>query len=232
MTITYEALREKIEKDLDIEEEEFVQTEELMAYFNDAIRQAEAHIHKLGLEDIYFLNYDTPSLVSGTADYAMPTDIYLNKIINCVYNNGSKVFEVKELKGSQRFVDKALIENDNNSDPVYQYLLKHATAAAGTKWVLIPESQETSTYITRWYIRKAQTMASDASVCDLPEVCYNFLYAYVTWRVWAKEGDGRAEPSKMILDEQRDLMISTLAEMTPDSDNQMEMDLSSYDDMS
>ena len=81
---TYAQLLAKIEKDLDLESEDFIQDDELMEYFNDAIRECESHIHKLGLEDVYFKTFDNPSLVSGTSDYAMPTNIFANKIIECV----------------------------------------------------------------------------------------------------------------------------------------------------
>lgn len=232
MSETYANMKLKVQRDVDIEEEEFIQPLELLSYFNDAQRECEAHIHKLGLEDQYFKTSDTPSLVTGTSSYAMPTDIYLNKLIECVYNDSSRVFEVMRLKGSNKYVNKALILNDSVSQPIYKYDITNASAAAGTKWVLIPASQETSTNITRFYIRKVAALTGDASVCDVPDVCLNFIYAYVIWRVWSKEGDGRAEPAKMVLNEQRDLMLETLSEMTPDDNNYVEMDMTSYDEMS
>lgn len=231
MTITFLELKTKFERDLDLEGEEFIQETELMELFNDGIRKCEAHIHKLGLEDIYFKTSDTPSLVSGTSDYAMPTNVYASKILECVYASGNKIFEVKRIKGRDKHVRKAEIDFDGGSDPKYLYDLRHDTAAGGIKWVLIPSAKETSTNITRWYIRKVQSMTADASVCDLPEVCYNFLYAYVAYRAWGKEGDARAGDAKAAHDEELQLMLDTLAEMTPDEENEMEMDTSIYDDM-
>lgn len=232
MTITYAQLKAKLERDMDIEDEEFVQTDELREYFNDAIRECESHIHKLGLEDIYFKSSDAPSLVLGTSQYAMPSNIYLNKIVECVYANQNDIFEVRRLKGRNKHYRKAQINFDTGTQPAYIYDILNDSAAVGTKWELIPPSKETSTNITRWYIRKAEQMLTDASVCDLPEICYTFIYAFVTWRVWGKEGDQRATDAKMTLDEQRELLITTLKEMTPDEDNIVEADTSSYDEMS
>lgn len=231
MTITYLEMKTKLERDMDLEGEEFIQEDELRELFNDAIRKCEAHIHKLGLEDVYFKTKDNPSLVSGTSDYAMPTNIYANKILECVYANNTDIFEVKRLKGRDKHVRKAEIEYDAGSNPRYLYDIRHDTAAGGVKWVLVPSAKETSTNITRWYIRKVQQMTVDASICDLPEVCYNFIYAYVYWRAWGKEGDARATDAKNAHDEELALMLETLAEMTPDEENEMEMDTSHYDDM-
>lgn len=232
MSILYSVMRDKLSKDMDIEGEEFVQASELMDLFNDAIRECEAHIHKLGLEDTYFKTYDTPSLVSGTASYDLPTNIYENKILECVYNDGNKIFEVKRLKGKDKHLKRADIENNSGSNPIYLYDLENASAAAGKKWVLVPSSKETSTNIRRYYIRTAQKMTADASICDLPDVCLNFVYAYVTWRIWGKEGDGRAAEAKVEKDAQKELMLETLAEMTPDEENEQEADFSHYDEMS
>lgn len=233
MTITYAELKAKIERDMDTEGEEFIQATELLELFNDAIRKCEAHIHKLGLEDVYFKTYDNPSLVSGTADYAMPTNIFASKLLECVYSSGGTIFEIKRLKGKDKHVRKALIDNDSGSSPTYIYDLRHDTASGGIKWVLIPSAKETSaTSVTRWFIRKAQAMSVDASICDLPEVCYNVIYAYVAWRIWGKEGDGRAMEAKATLDEETELMLTSLAQMTEDDETEMEKDLSHYDEMS
>lgn len=228
---TYADLLAKIEKDLDIEDELFVQDSELMEYFNDAIRACESQIHKLGLEDLYFKTSDNPSLVIGTADYSMPSNIYQNKIVEVVFNDGSKVFEIKRLKGSNKHVRKAYIDNDSGSDPLYLYDIVYNTAAAGIKFKLIPASKITnSTYVTRWYIREATRMTLTTSVCDLPDACLNFVYAYVSWRIWGKEGDPRVMGAQQERDKQEMLMVETLAEMTPDDDNEVEKDLSYYDE--
>lgn len=235
--LAYSALKAKIEKDMDLEDEDFVQDTELMEYFNDAIRDCEGEVHKIaGLPEIYFLNYDNPAIVSGTKEYVLPTDIYENKLVKCIYNNGSRVFAINELRGRRRFEDMAFETNIAPSNPIYRFYLRNirtSDTAIATKWGLTPTPQESSsTYFTRWYIRKANRMTATTSVCDLPETCYNFLYAYIGWRVWGKEGDARAEAAENEKEKQRAIMIQNLVDMTPDEDDKLEMDTSSYDEMS
>ena len=233
MGITYSAMQAKIEKDMDIEDEVMIQDTELMEYFNDAIRDCEREIHSIGLEEIYFKNYDNPAVISGTAEYNMPTGIYQSKILKCVYNDGNRVFPIKEMKGKSQYEEIEMSANYTSSNPVYRYFLRNASASSGVKWTLVPTPRETSsTRFKRWFIREATKMANSASVCDLPDACLNFIYAYVTWRIWGKEGDGRSIGAKAEVELQRKMMIDGLTDMTPDEENEIEMDTDIYEDMS
>jgi hypothetical protein len=233
---TYAQLKAKVEMDMDTEDETFVQDTELMEYFNDGIREAESEIHKLGLQEIYYLTYDNPSIVSGTAEYAMPSNIFANKIVKVIYNDGSKVYAIRGLKGRNRFERIANNSNSSSSDPIFEYYLRNvftSDTSIATKMGFTPTPLETtSTRFTRWYIRHANVLEATTSVCDLPDPCLNFLYSYAYWRIWGKEGDGRAIEAKNEVENQRRLMIETLSEMTPDDENQIEMDTDIYDNMS
>ena len=44
---TYEDLRNEVLVEMDMELEDFIQESEVMGYFNDAVREAASHIHKL-----------------------------------------------------------------------------------------------------------------------------------------------------------------------------------------
>lgn len=236
MSRTYLQLKTKIEMDMDTEDEDFVQDTELMEYFNDGIREAEGEIHKLGLAQHYYLERDNPSIVQGTQEYSMPSNIYANKIVGVTYNDGSRVYKVTEIKGKQRFEKIALNENSQSSNPSYQYYLRNAYTSdtvQAVKFGLTPTPQETtSTRFTRWYLREANKLEADTSVCDLPDACLNFLYAYATWRIWGKEGDARAVDAKGELELQREKMIQNLDDMTPDDEDEVEFDLSAYNDHS
>lgn len=236
MSIAYSALKAKFEMDLDLEDELFIQATELMEIFNDGIREAEGEIHKLGLEELYFLDFDLVSVVSGTQEYSMPTNIYANKLVKCIYNDGSRVYPIRELKGRKKFERMAMNANASHAQPVYEYYIRnsytnHTTMAV--KWGLTPSPNETSsTAFKRWFIRKANVLTATTSICDLPDACLNFLYAYAAWRVWGKEGDGRAVGADSEKEKQRTLMIQNLSDMTPDEENEVEMDASLYEDMS
>jgi hypothetical protein len=67
---TFAEIKAKVESDLGMEDEDFVSADEMLAYGNEAIDEAEAEIHTIN-ED-YFLTMGPISLVSGTDSYDLP----------------------------------------------------------------------------------------------------------------------------------------------------------------
>lgn len=229
---SFTEIKEKIERELDLETEDFIQPEEFKSYVNDAIAVAEQQIHKLGLEDEYFLTRAYLSLVTAQEDYSLPADIYSNKIKRIIYKNGTTIYEVGRLKGQSRFYDAALISFNNTSD-FYQYWLRNDTGAAKPVVQLIPQSRETvSNALEVWYYRAATKWVSDdAAFCDLPESALQYVYAYTRFRCYDKEGHPNAQEAKASAQEAKQDMIDVLSNMVPDEDSVMEKDLSSYQDM-
>lgn len=219
----------KIEQDIDTEDETFIQPTEMFGYVNEAVREAEAEIHKLGTEDEYFLSSATINLINGTAIYALPSDIYGSKIRAIVYNNGSEIYYVRRLRNQYKFTAFADINTFPGSRPAYKYILKNVSAAAGTTIVLTPPSQETSTNMTLWYIRNANELTTDLDQCDIPEFV-NFIMQYVKVRIYEKEGNPSLQKAVADLQAQRQLMVATLTDQTADDDNIVEMDLSHYEE--
>jgi hypothetical protein len=80
-------LQNKLTEDLDLINEPFISSDELLGYMNEAIEEAETAVHTLGIEDTYFLATDFINLVSGQSAYNLPTDIYANKIRKMFYSN-------------------------------------------------------------------------------------------------------------------------------------------------
>src|SRR5258708_3107880 len=111
---TYLEAKTKIEDNLDLHEENFISTTEMLGFFNEAIDDIEALIHTL-YED-YFLVVDAPiALVSGTSLYALPDDIYASKIRLFRYTNGAQKYEIKPIK-RLKLIDNIVAEDD------YQYI--------------------------------------------------------------------------------------------------------------
>lgn len=234
-TWLYEEARDKLLLDLDLQEEDFVDADELVGYFNDAIDEAEAEILKL--HEDYFLCDANLTLVSGTADYALPDTIYANKIRKVLYINGTNIYTVARMRGSDRFEEMARITAQSSSED-YRYNLKNASAAAGVKFTLVPPARESGAFIKIWHIRNANRipliadgtlMATEAALIDLPE-CMPFIFAHVKARVLAKDFDPRLPMATGELQNQRKLMIDTLTEMVPDDDTTVLADLSFYHD--
>ncbi len=232
---TFAQIKQKVERELDLEAEDIVQPEEFQEYVNDGIDEAEAEIHKLGLEDEYFLTKAFLALNTGVGEYSLPANIYANKIRKVIYKSGSQVYEIKRLRGKKKFEVIADIELYGNTLDYYQYLLTNPDADGGVVFNLYPPSRETSTQNANiWYIRCANRwvdLVVDTTLCDLPAFALNFLYAYVQWRCFDKEQHPGAGEKKAYKEEAKRLMVETLTNMVPDEESGIEMDLSSYDDL-
>lgn len=225
---TYDEIQAKIEKDIDLEREVFVDPDELLGYVNEGIDICEGKIHAL-YED-YFLTKATITLVSGTDEYNLPTDIYAHKIRAVVYKNGSDVHTIRRAANSRKLltyeVDKL---NSTASQGSYEYMVYNP--AAGTPKVLfMPPVTESGDFISIWYLRNANRLVADTDVCDIPEFVY-FVIQYAKVKILFKEGHPGYAEEKARLDELEQEMLSTLAGMVPDEDNAIEPDFSFYEEM-
>lgn len=232
---TFSEIKTKIERELDLETEDFIQPEEFKEYVNDAISDTEAEIHKLGIEDQYYLSKTLLSLVASQADYETPDDLYENKIVRLVYSVGSTIYEIRRLRSQTRFEDRARINVYQTITDYYRYFIRNdGPGSQSSKPVveLIPPSRETvSNAVECWYIRVANKWEDDdAAFCDIPEVALQYLYAYVRYRCYDKEGHPNQQEAKDMMDKKRMLMVDTLTNMVPDEDSEMDKDLSIYQD--
>lgn len=230
---TYGALKTEVLMETDTEAEDFLQADEIMAYFQDAVNECQAHIHKLGLEDDYFLKKKTDySLTNGQSVLDMPSDIYAAKIRGLIYSYGGRIYPIKRMKGPKRFELLAdLLQNPGQNTP-YVYQIINTSSAAGLDIDIYPRSYETSTNcITMHYIREAVTIVDDNSVVDIPQF-YSFIKAFVKYKILNKAGEMLAADAKADLDKERVLMLETLREMTPDYDDIIPPDTSIYEEMS
>jgi len=229
---TLDDIRTKIERDVDIEAEEFIQPEELIEYINDAITLAEAHIINLGLRDKYFLTKDTIDLVSGQADYDLPTNIYANKIFKIVYEFGADIYPLAPIDSEEMFQNIQILNKYETTD-LYRYLLRHDTPGV-EKLQLVPKARLSVTDgLTVWYYRDANRLSVAADVCDLPEIAVQFIYQYVKVKVYEKERGQAWAVAKDELSTMEQLMVTTLQQQIVDSDlTKMDQDFSIYEEHS
>lgn len=221
---TYSDLKTKLENDLDLIDEDFITETELLGYLNEAIDDCEAIIHNLGLEAKYFKTTDTLTLVNGTSDYSMPSDIYANKLIGVYYINGGKKYRIDKRRSQD-----AILDDTTGAD--YEYDILNLTA--GIKMRLYPTPSESGAYIQRYYIRNVRaltTSVASTNTCEIPESS-NFVIQHVKCRVYEKEGNPNLPEAKVALQQQYDLMVQNLQEFTQDNNNQIIPDLSHYQDM-
>lgn len=112
--MTLSQIRDKIRLDLKMQEEPWLSDIEINKYINDAIDEAEAEIHTT-YED-YFLTKEYMYLVNGKRRYALPTDIYANKIRKIYYNSENDKYVIQRVKKLDN------IPNIDDED-YYRYLI-------------------------------------------------------------------------------------------------------------
>lgn len=210
----------KLKDDLDMNEETFVQPDEMIGYFNEAVSMIETQIHTMA-ED-YFLSVADLPIVTGESDVQLPSNIYANKIRKLQWNvSANEKYELLPIK------DLNDIPWVRPNDP-YMYMLLNngvtATNTIGTVIRLYPASRTTlSTGITCYYIRGANRYEDDTSVCDIPEFS-NMIIQYVRHKILFKEGNPMAESD--LQDFQRILvnMIESLRSRTMDENTRLSLD--------
>lgn len=224
--LTYAQMKLKLQSDYDITDERFIDEDDLVGYINEAIDDAETTIHTLHHEDKYFLCPATVSLVASTQDYALPFNIYANKIRLVTYVNGALKYKI------DRILRLEEIDYVETTDQLrYVIINEEATGAPRMRFYPIPA--ETSTNVKLWYIRNMKRMTSSAAatnVCEVPE-CVNFVYQHVR-RSCAKKTrrTDLIEMEDSMLKQQYQAMCDALKDMTAEENNKVPMDLSSYFD--
>lgn len=221
----------KIERDLDLEEEEFIQPDEMTEYINDAISIIEAHLIKLGLQDHYYLSSTSLNLVDGQADITLPSNIYEGNIKEIVYSNGSTIYRVLPLKETATLEEIQLL-NLNASTEYYQYRLRTDSAAGDYVLQLVPTAYETATGVLKMdYYRDAARVSADADLVEVPVVALQYLYQYVKVKVYEKESHANYPSAVAELEKLEALMLATLQGQTSDNENnKIEFDKSFYED--
>lgn len=217
---TYADLKSYLEKELDLEDETFITDQEMQGYFNEAVDMIEAAIHNI-YED-YFLTQAVFPITANTAGYALPSDIYAQKIRKILYNdNGSLKYEIRRLK---KLEDILYIQ----STDLYAYVILNSSTS-GLQLTLYPTPQDTNSNITMWYIRNAKRFTADTDVCDIPEFS-NVLVQFVRWKCLNKEGHPDTVQAASDLDRMRQEMVDTLTARVPDEDNFVLKDTTFYRD--
>lgn len=228
---TLAEIRSKIEKDLDLEGEVFVQPDELVNYINEAIDEAEAEIHTI-YEDYFLTDYYIP-LVTDESLYDLPPEIYAHKIRKIVYSdNQSKTYEVSRVPEASKFSDIALTERFRSTE-FYRYIIKN-TIPGQPQMYFVPAIRGTdngSNLMRVWFLRNANRLEVDSDICDIPEFVH-FVIACAKLRCLEKEG----HQNMMYWDQQterlRRRMIDTLSNMVPDGETRVEPDLMFYENLS
>lgn len=218
---------DKVELDLDLQEETLITPAEMQGYLHDAIADCEAIIHSI--DEDYFLRSRALSVVSGTRRVALPADIYASKIRGMIYNDGSKRYPIKRIRTYQEFETMVELDTNTSSEDELRYVLVNDDATTDVQIEFHPPPSITSaSIITLWYLRDAARPVADSDLCDIPEFI-NYIYAHMKRACMAKEALGLAPPEAHAdVQRQETRMKNTLKNRTPDNDSEIQLDLSHY----
>ncbi len=224
-------LKSQIEGELDTQDETFVQDSEIQGYFNTAVVISEATIVKLGLREKYLQREYFLSTVQGTKDYALPTDIVATKIRKVIYRNGTLIYESKPLRGESSY-EVEDVEAIFPPNEYYHYTLYKNNSMPMFR--ITPVASLTVTNAFRIvYFASLQKYTQDSDLCDLPDICYEFVMSYVRYRIYMKETHVNTPDEKANMQMHLQLMTELLQNQVADPTmDEMDRDYSHYEEMS
>lgn len=226
---TYGQIRTKVEADLDLQGESFISSTEMLGYANEAIDEVERQIHDLYSD--YFLTRGSLTLVNGQEAYSLPSDIFAIKIRAIVYRNGTLTWKFDRIRDWHKF-EQYEFEKTNLTGNSRRYGYFVVNTTPGNPQILItPTPNESGTLAKIWYLRNANEMVDDTSVCDIPEAV-NYVMAYMKWKCMMKELHPNTELAAKEVEAQNANTLKNLSEMFPDNETDIEPDLRLYDEMS
>ena len=227
---TFGDLREQVEAELDTEDESFVQESEMIRYFNSAVTLCEATMVKLGLREKYLQSESLISLVQGQTDYTLPSDIVASKIRKVVYRNGPLVYTMRPMTVEAGYAIEDVNKITTSCEYYYYMLYKIGTDII---FRITPGAVSSVANAVRLvYMKSLNRYVNETDLCDVPEICYEYIQSYVRYRVYAKESHQNTADEKANMVALNQLMQETLANQIADPQaDEVEQDMSHYDDM-
>jgi hypothetical protein len=227
---TWAQIWAKLQSQLDLENEDFIDEDEMMGYANDAIEECEKMIH--GLNEDYFLTRATLTIVAGTDTNALPTSVYAHKIRNLVFFKTGEAYEIDRLPTLEKFLAYRSERVSVSGSRRLKYFIDNGTA--GTPkilWTPVPTSEHAGVTVEVWHERNANRLEDSDDICDLP-ACVRYVFDFCEERTWFKRaaGSARHQSSIMRLKETRDTMVLTLREMVIDGNTEIPADFSAYEE--
>jgi hypothetical protein len=144
---TYGYVQNYVQDALDLQEETFITPDEFLTYAEEALKFCESEVHKLGIEDLYFETCAPIVLKANRSEFALPSNIFANKITRLVFNNGSEVYDVTRIRNQYRYSDLAITDQFSQSAR-YQYMLLNHDIRVGSRIRLTPRCQDVTPVIS------------------------------------------------------------------------------------
>lgn len=212
-----------VKADLDLDtpdgEHPFISNDEIKRHIRSAVKKCSSIIHNL-YED-YYLTSAALSVFAGTANYALPTGIYANKIRRIIFDDGSNSYRIDRIHDVNEL---PLIDSSED----YRYILFNAVNPMITFYPTIRETSATN--IRVYHIRQTKELLLDGDICDIPEF-EDFVLADAKFRCMFKDFANPIRADlKQEMEEQKELMIQSLTNRQPDDQTDIRGDMTHYDD--
>lgn len=228
---TFGDLRTQVEAELDTQDEEFCSELEMQSYFNSAVTLCEATIVKLGLREKYLQADQAIDVVKNQVEYDLPTDCVINKIRKIIYRNRNIVYTLKPLRGEDAYIIEDALNTNRATDQWYRYQLYKSGNIQKIRLAPLPLISVTGA-LRVIYFKSLNRYTTDLDLCDLPEICYEYLLSYVRYRIYAKETHTNTPDEKANMQALLQLMEETLQNQVADPEmDRMDADFSHYEEM-
>lgn len=225
---TMDQVKQKILLDCDLIGQNFITTEEMAGYINQAVDQAEREVHALYKD--YFLKREGINMTAGQELFDLPDDIYADKVRRLVFSNDADIFEIPRVKQWNKFIEYH-VNKRYPTNRLYEYILVNP-APGKVQILLTPPSQDVGCFLNIWYLRQANRVVNQNDLVDIPEA-YNFIFAFVKNKIFTKEGDtSKMEIAMQDEERERKRLREDLSGRVPDDDNKIELDTTFYEEMS
>lgn len=171
---TYLEAKNKVLSDCDLEDEVFIDPNELIGYFNDGLKEAEAEIHTMNAETEYFRTKSYIPFVAGVSKYDLPDNIYANKIVGIMYSNGSIIYPITQFRRRYRYENMIFVDQYGVADEYRYTLFNDIPGQARMEFhppiretAILPPNSNSFTPAIMWYMRncaRIPIMSKGASI--------------------------------------------------------------------
>jgi len=199
-----------------------VEPADIKRKIGEVVKIVQAHIHNL-YADYFQVGPIALNVIAGTAEYALPASIYLNKVRRFFYNNGSLKYTIDRITDIDDTQDVEAADD-------YRYMIIDNGTAQRIRIYPTPR-ETTATFFTLWFYRRAKALTLDADIMDIPDEFEDTVLSGSKYRALMKEINNPLR--QMYKDEYGEglaLMIETLKKRFPDKQGeQIEPDTSFYE---